>query len=365
MKILILLLFLITIQCATEKDYYKILNVSKTASSGEIKKAYKKLSLEYHPDKNKDPKANEIFMNVAEAYEVLSDPEKRSTYDKFGIEGLKKGDRADFTNPFDMFFQWSAGFGGSGNRNAKRKAPSTVLPLIVSLETVYQGKSVNIEFNKQVICYKCDGSGAKDADDVVTCTKCNGRGVVVQMRELGGGFIFQQVQTNCDQCNGKGKVSKSVCSFCKGKRVVSGNNELTVDIDKGVPEGHRIVLEEESEQSPDFVPGDLELIVTTSLHPVYKRDGNNLYAQVVLTLIEAMTGFKREMVHLDGSKFVLSGGNSKGKWKVVQPGQVETVPGKGMPIHEKYGSFGDLFVEYQVVLPESVDLICAGHKADL
>ena len=203
-----------------------------------------------------------------------------------------------------------------------------------------------------------------------TCNKCNGRGIVVEMRQLGGGFIFQQVQTACSQCEGRGKNFRSVCPFCRGKRIVQGNNELTIAVPEGSPEGYRLVMEEESDQSPDFVPGDLELILRTSLHPVYRRDGDNLYANVVLTLQEAMLGFTKEMLHLDGTKFVLCGGNCETSateanswtpetWRVVQPGQVEVLRGKGMPKYQQSNAHGDLFIEYQVVLPSTLTYLCS------
>jgi len=206
------------------KNYYQILGVSRDATSKEIGKAYRELSLKYHPDKNKgDPTAQEKFVEISQAYEVLSDDEKRRIYDQYGEEGLQQGGGNSFRNPFDIFANFGFGGGGGGGGHShreQRKGPSVEIPLEVTLADLYNGRTISVAHKKQILCPKCRGSGAKNADDVQTCPVCGGSGTRVFTQQLGPGFITQ-TQKTCDKCGGKGKIVKSTCPF-SGKQSVCG-----------------------------------------------------------------------------------------------------------------------------------------------
>ncbi|CAG8731123.1 5540_t:CDS:2, partial [Cetraspora pellucida] len=212
-------------------DYYQLLDVHRSASQREIKKKYKQLSKKYHPDKNPgDKEAEQKFVQLAEAYEVLSDETKRSIYDKYGEEGLKQhgSGGTNFHNPFDIFAKF---FGGSGHfgdsSQTERQGPTIVMDIEVDLKELYLGTQVEVDISKQVICSHCRGSGAKSEDDVITCDACSGRGVKVVKQMLGPG-IFQQFHSTCDSCGGKGKIVKSKCPICSGRKVLRANEQLTV-----------------------------------------------------------------------------------------------------------------------------------------
>ncbi|KAJ3273357.1 DnaJ- protein scj1 [Terramyces sp. JEL0728] len=322
-------------------NYYKILGVSKSASKKEIKKNYRDKSKLYHPDKNKDPAANEKFVELAEAYEVLSDDEKRRIYDQYGKEGLKNGGQ-QFHNPFDIFSQFG---GGHRFNRQEKKGHSISIELSVTLEELYLGKSVDIEINKQIICPICRGSGAKSDEHVKTCTKCNGQGFVIQRQQIAPGF-YQQVQSQCSACGGRGKKITHKCPACGGHKVKRGSTQLTIAIERGMADGATIEFEGESDESPDYSSGDLKVTLVQEPHKYFTRKESNLYLVHLLTLKEALLGFSTKIKHLDETEFELK------RAAITQDGFVDTIKGKGMP--DKWGAFGDLFVEYQVVLPQKL-----------
>ncbi|KAI8072592.1 hypothetical protein BC940DRAFT_269261 [Gongronella butleri] len=337
------------------KDYYKILDVPRDAPKSQIKKHYKKLSRVYHPDKNPDNKeAEEKFMEISDAYSVLVDDEKRGIYDRYGEEGLKQhnggGGGSPFHNPFDMFshFFGGGGFGGHGGHQEKR-GPDEQVRLEVTLEDLYNGKEVHMDLNKQVICDHCHGSGARKAEDIVTCGDCQGQGVKVQRIQIAPGMI-QQFQQTCDRCGGKGKVIKHTCPVCNGKKVRRGNEQYTITIERGMADGQSIVLEEEANEFPDTIPGNLHFLLSTIPHLTYERQGNNLYTKQTINLVEALTGFTKELTALDGTTKILLK-----RTEITPYGYVQTIKGAGMPIQNQHGQFGDLYVEYLVLFPDHVD----------
>ncbi|KAF9918951.1 DnaJ- protein scj1 [Lobosporangium transversale] len=357
MKVLVLLsilLGLFTALVAAGADYYKVLGLTRSATPKEIKKQYKALSKKYHPDKNPGNKeAEEKFVEVAAAYEVLSDNEKKSIYDRYGEEGLKQhqanggGGHGGFHDPFDIFAQF---FGGGSRHHhhgeQERRGPEMRLELEVTLEELYSGNSIEIEVSKQVICPHCDGSGAKSSDSVVTCTGCQGQGVKVVKRMLAPG-MFQQFHQTCDQCGGKGKMIKEHCPVCHGNKVQRGSEQLTIVVEPGLPDGATIVFDREGDEAPEIVPGDIVFEVRTRPHPVFERRQHSLYTYVTITLEQALLGFDLEIKHLDGKPIRLTRGES-----VTPFGFVQTLKGQGMPIQGSRGDFGDLFVEYKVEFPE-------------
>lgn len=356
------------------QDLYRILGVDKSASDKELKKAYRTLSKKYHPDKATGNE--EKFLEVSEAYEALSDPTSRKIYDQHGHDGLnnhKRGGGAQHHDPFDIFGKFFGGGGhfAGGGGSGVRRGPDLEVRLNVPLRDFYNGKDTDFNIEKQLICETCEGSGSADGQ-VETCTKCGGRGAIIQKHMLAPG-IFQQVQMQCDQCGGQGKSIKNKCKVCGGSKVVRGPISLTASIEKGMPKGHRITFESEADEHPDHVAGNLYVYVMEAepvLHEdvaqrtdgaFFRRKGDDLYWKEVLSLREAWMGdWTRNLTHLDGHVVQLS----RKRGETVQPGLVESIRGEGMPIyHEGHvhehnhddDEFGKLYVEYSVVLPDQMD----------
>ncbi|ORY03013.1 heat shock protein DnaJ family protein [Basidiobolus meristosporus CBS 931.73] len=333
-------------------DYYAVLGISRDATLHQVKKAYRKLSKQYHPDKNPgDKEASKKFMELNEAYEALSDDEKRRIYDRYGEEGLKQEQQGGGHNPFDFFSQF---FGGGGSRSnngdffhtPERRGPSINMDLEVDLKDLYLGVDLEVDIAKQVICHHCHGSGAKDPSDVQVCSTCNGRGIRTIRQQFGP--AIQIMQTECDVCQGKGKVIKTQCPHCHGNKVERGYEQLTVIVQKGTADNHRIVYEKEGDQHPDITPGDIIFTIRTNPHERFTRQGHNLYARENITLVEALTGFEKTMEHLDGTPIILR------RDGVTPSGFVQTLADQGMP-HPNYSKEkGDLFVEYTVQFPTSL-----------
>ncbi|KAF9159025.1 DnaJ- protein scj1 [Actinomortierella ambigua] len=356
-----LLVLLALILCATllplvalaGVDYYRVLEVSRSASVREIRKKYKQLSKKYHPDKNPgDKEAETKFVQVAEAYEVLSDDKQRSIYDRYGEEGLKQHQQrgghggGGFHDPFDIFSQFFGGGGGGGRQ--ERRGPEMNIELEVTLEELYLGKSIEIEVAKQILCPHCHGSGARSSDDIVTCDVCDGQGVRVVKHQIMPGFV-QQFHQPCDRCGGKGQLIRHKCDVCHGTKLQRGTEQLTIVVEQGMADGTKIVLDGEGDQSPDILPGDINVELRTRPHSTFERRGDHLYTYVTIGLQEALLGFERELVHLDKARVPLSRKNKITPW-----GLVETIKGKGMPLAGSHGSaHGDMFVEYRIEFPTS------------
>ncbi|EKX52149.1 hypothetical protein GUITHDRAFT_157105 [Guillardia theta CCMP2712] len=342
----LLLLCCMSMQAAAEKDLYKILNVPRNADEKAIKAAYRKLSLKYHPDKNKDPDAKERFSEVAAAYEVLSDSEKRRIYDQQGEEGLKRHEQGggQAHNPFDIFAQM---FGHRSAGSEEQRGPDINMEMEVSLKDLYLGKQTDILLKKQIICRQCGGSGARSPEDVKRCSACGGSGVRVVRQQIAPGFV-QQMQTTCEECGGKGKKVAHKCPKCKGRKVQSGSETITVDIERGAPDGHEIVYEQQADENPDMKSGDIKFKLRQLPHPLFRRDGKNLKMKMRLSLREALLGFERKVSHLDGHVVTVSDSGT------TQHGRVRTVRGEGMPEHNFPSSKGDLLVEFEVEMPTKV-----------
>eukprot|EP00162_Nutomonas_longa_P011572 comp20621_c0_seq1/m.42034 comp20621_c0_seq1/g.42034 ORF comp20621_c0_seq1/g.42034 comp20621_c0_seq1/m.42034 type:complete len:360 (-) comp20621_c0_seq1:42-1121(-) len=339
------LLVLVAALCVVlgERDFYAILGVNRDADDREIKKAYKKLSLKYHPDKNPGEDAKAKFVEVAEAYEVLSDSGKRQIYDQFGEEGLKKnqgqGGGGGFNDIFSAFFG-----GGGGGHQGPKKAPDLVIKLPVTLKDLYLGRDMEVSIKKQILCPKCRGSGAEKASDVETCSVCKGSGVVIQQRSLGPGFV-QQIQTQCNACGGRGKIVKSKCPICKGTKVGVGHKDVDITIEKGMPDGFEILAAHAADEIPGEQSGDVRFKVITQPHKHFTRQGDNLLYDASISLVEALTGFSMTITHLDGHPVVIDSKN------VVKPGEIMRIKGEGMPVHNVPSNKGDLLVQFTVRFP--------------
>ena len=324
-----------------EDDFYAILEISPEADEPAIKRAYRKMSLRFHPDKSGGNQQK--FTKIARAYEVLMDPAKRRAYDLNGEEGVEsvehpKGD------PFGGIFGQMFGF-ESASAGPKRMA-AIELELPVTLEDIYNGRIVTASGYRQGICKKCRGTGAHTKKDIKICPKCEGRGVIVRMMQIHPG-MYQQIQQGCNSCGGKGKIIGKKCAFCAGTRISDTRVSYRVTIEKGAAEGTKIAFPHATDETPEAVSGDVVFRLATRKHDRFARVGDDLHTTVTLSLKEALLGFKRTLKQLDGRLIVL-----KRTDVVTPPGHKERTMGEGMP--KGVGEFGDLIVTYQVEFPKEL-----------
>jgi len=348
MRVCVLFWLSLLISFASTRDYYEVLELKRDATDAELKKAYRKLSKLYHPDKNPDPAAQTIFVEVAEAYEVLIDPNKRATYDRYGEEGVKKQQQqGGQTNPFDLFSQF--GFGGFNRRQSEgeERGTDTTMDLRVTLEDLYKGREYEVAVRNQVLCPKCRGSGAEKEEDVQTCPVCGGSGIKITTQRLGPGFV-QQMQSTCDKCGGKGKTVKSTCPKCKGQKVVSGEKILDVVVEQGMADGQTITFENAGDEHPDHLPGHINFRIVTLPHPYFERTGNDLHYTHHISLLDALVGFQGGVKHLDGHQVPIQTAG------VTKPGEIRRIAGEGMPLHNYASQKGDLYVKFIVDFPPTL-----------
>jgi DnaJ family protein A protein 2 len=338
------------------KDYYKILGLEKNCSSDDIRKAYKKLARQYHPDlnPNQTKESEEKFKEISEAYEVLKDAEKREIYDQYGEEGLKggagMGGMGGFADIFDLF---GGGLGGMRSRQPRGpvKAESVKHAIPVTLEELYNGTVKKIRVTRTRICKACEGVGATKKDAVKTCSECDGHGMVTEVRQMGPGFV-SQVRRPCSQCGGEGKSidSKYLCKTCGGKKVVSEQKVLEVHIDKGMRNNQKIVFENEADERPGVIAGDIIFVLQEKPHPLFKRDETNLTYEKKINLTEALTGVEFIIEHLDKRKLLI-----KSKLgEVIRPGQIKQISNEGMPTYKNPFEKGKLFIKFDVEFPKRI-----------
>ncbi|XP_060523614.1 dnaJ homolog subfamily A member 1 [Cylas formicarius] len=334
-----------------ETKFYDILGVKPGCSQEDLKKAYRKLALKYHPDKN--PNEGEKFKQISQAYEVLSDPEKKAIYDKGGEQALKEGGLGrDFSSPmdiFDMFFGGS-GFGGGRSRRRERKGKDVVHQLTVSLEELYKGALRKLALQKNVVCDKCEGRGGKKGA-VEKCPTCGGTGMQVQVQQLAPGML-QHIQTVCSDCRGQGdRINpKDRCKQCQGKKVIRDRKILEVHIDKGMVDGQKIVFNGEGDQEPELEPGDIIIVLDEKEHPVYKRNGSDLILRLDIQLVEALCGFQKVIRTLDDRDLVIT----QLPGEVVKHGDVKCIQNEGMPRYKNPFEKGRLIVQFWVQFPKAI-----------
>ncbi|KAI3915023.1 hypothetical protein MKX01_039525 [Papaver californicum] len=337
--------------------YYEVLGVPKNASPEEVKKAYKKAAIKNHPDKGGDP---EKFKEVAQAYEVLNDPEKRQIYDQYGEDALKGEGMGGFGgggghDPFDIFssfFSGGGGMGGGTRGKRQRKGEDVVHLLKVSLEDLYSGTSRKLSLSRNVICSKCTGKGTKSGASM-SCSGCKGSGMKVSMRQIGPGMV-QQMQHPCNECKGAGETisKKDRCPQCKGEKVVQEKKILEVHVEKGMQNGHKIKFPGEADQAPDTVSGDIVFVVTQKDHPKFKRNGDDLFVEHTLSLTEALCGFQFALTHLDGRQLLIKSNPGE----VVKPNSFKSVDDEGMPMYERAFMKGKLYIQFTVEFPGSLTM---------
>ncbi|KAG6588253.1 DnaJ protein-like protein, partial [Cucurbita argyrosperma subsp. sororia] len=332
--------------------YYEILGVSKNASQDDLKKAYKKAAIKNHPDKGGDP---EKFKELAQAYEVLSNPEKREIYDQYGEDALKEGmGGGGGHDPFDIFQSFFGGspFGGGGSSRGRRqrRGEDVVKPLKVSLEDLYLGTTKKLSLSRNVLCSKCKGKGSKSGDSM-NCSGCQGTGMKVTIRHLGPSMI-QQMQQPCNECKGTGETisDKDRCPQCKGEKVVQEKKVLEVIVEKGMQNGQKIKFPGEADEAPDSVTGDVVFVIQQKDHPRFKRKGDDLFVEHTLSLIEALCGFQFALTHLDGRQLLIK----TNPGEVVKPDSFKAINDEGMPVYQRPFMKGKLYIHFSVDFPESL-----------
>ncbi|XP_069564742.1 dnaJ homolog subfamily A member 4 [Brachyistius frenatus] len=326
-----------------ETGFYDLLGVSPKTSPEEIKKAYRKLALKYHPDKN--PSEGEKFKLISQAYEVLSDPKKRDLYDQGGEQAIKEGGMSGGGSPMDIFNMF---FGGGGQMQRERKGKNVVHQLSVTLDEMYNGATRKLGLQKNVICEKCDGYGGKKGA-LEKCSNCKGRGVQIKVQQIGPGMI-QQIQSMCTDCQGQGEKfnSKDRCKNCNGRKVERKKKILEVHIDKGMKDGQKIIFNGEGDQEPGLEAGDVIVVLDQKAHAVFKRQDENLIMKMNIKLVEALCGFRKTVETLDNRTLVIS--SLQGE--VVKHNAVKCVQNEGMPIYRDPYEKGQLNIHFQVEFPE-------------
>lgn len=330
----------------SKRDYYEVLGVAKDASERDIKKAYKRLAMKYHPDRTAGDKAKEEkFKEIQEAHEILTDENKRAAYDRYGHAGVDPNrgaagaGAADFGDIFgDVFGDIFGGGRGGGGRQRARQGADLRYNLELTLEEAVRGKNVEIKVPTLVGCTTCDGSGAKKGSSPKTCPTCHGNGQV-QMRQ---GFFA--VQQTCPTCSGKGTIISDPCRSCHGQGRVEKTKTLSVKVPAGVDTGDRIRLSGEGEAGENGAPsGDLYVQVHVREHEIFVRDGNNLYCEVPLSFTKAALGGEIEVPTLDGQV----------KLKIpteTQSGKMFRLRGKGVK-SVRSGAVGDLMCKVAIETP--------------
>ena len=333
-----------------KRDYYEVLGVGKDASADQIKSAYRKKAVKYHPDKNKGDKAAEDkFKEASEAYHVLSNSERKQNYDNFGHAAFENGGGGrsgfgnfDFSSHFSDIFEdfFGEGFGGGRrSRRSNNRGSDLRYDLTISLEEAYTGKKQDIKFSTSEKCNTCSGSGSKPGHDVGSCSMCGGNG---QVRSSQGFFTVQQT---CPQCAGSGEEITNPCNSCNGQGKKQASKRLSVTIPKGVDDGTRIRLSGKGEAgSRGASNGDLYLFINVDRHDLFKRSDVNLFFEFPISIADAALGTTIEIPTIDGGK---------AKIKIpdgTQNGKQFRLKGKGMPFMRR-GDYGDLYVQVKTEVP--------------
>jgi DnaJ family protein A protein 2 len=333
-----------------DTEFYEMLGVAPTADEAEIKRAYRKLALKYHPDKNPgDNEAAEKFKNLGAAYEVLSDPEKRKKYDQYGKKGLEEGGDGGFHDASDIFSMF---FGGGPRQRGEPKPKDIVHELAVGLEEMYTGKTKKIAVTRDRLCSACSGQGVKEGSQKSACRDCRGQGVQIRMQQLFPGMM-QQVQVRCQTCRGEGMSVKpsDVCQACNGQCLLKERKILEIRIDPGAKKGDHQRFTGEGDQHPSMkLAGDVLILFMQKPHDLFRRVGSHLLVNHTISLQEALCGFELPIEHLDGRMLVIK----IPPGQVIDPNFAWVVSREGMPLPNTGGSErGNLTIHFEVDFPTS------------
>ena len=346
---MLLAVLLLGVRGEDDVDHYETLGLGQErdeAAERDIKAAWRKLSKQYHPDLAGET-SREYYQRIQRAYEVLGDRKKRKIYDIRGEDGVKQMERPDqgqgAMDPFLQMFGFGGGGGGGGNNKVNR-GQNVHMVMMVTLEDLYNGAAHTVKLSKQKICKKCRGTGAATKADYVVCNECRGSGQTIERVQLFPGFE-QQVQGVCKKCSGKGKMVGKKCDTCNGKKVLRGEHTLGVDIEQGTPDNFELVYEMEGDQNPEEIPGDVVFVISSKAHDTFTRTGSDLTMKLTLSLSEALLGFVKTIVHMDGHDLEVHEDDP------VQYGQVKRVKGEGMPVHHVPSEKGDLLITYEIEMP--------------
>ncbi len=353
----------------SKRDFYDVLGITKSASAEEIKKAYRKMAIKFHPDKNPgDKQAEDNFKEAAEAYEILSNADKKQRYDHYGHAGVGSasggggGYSGGGMNMEDIFSQFGDIFGGGGgsspfdsffsgggqqSRGGRRVAKGSNLRIKVklTLEEIANGSEKKIKVNKQINCKTCDGTGAKDKSSVSTCSTCGGSGAVRRVTNT----ILGQMQTSatCPNCNGSGQQITAKCTSCHGDGTIRGEETITINIPAGVSDGMQLSMSGKGNAAPNGgIPGDLIILIEETPHESLKREGNNIVYDLHVSIIDAALGYSAEVPTIDG----------KAKIKIepgTQSGKLLRLKGKGIPEVNSYQR-GDEIIHVNIWTPKAL-----------
>jgi len=351
----------------TKRDYYEVLGVSRNASQEEIKRAFRELALKYHPDRNPHNRkeAEEKFKEISEAYEVLSDPQKRKLYDTYGHAGLsgafKEGGFTwkDFTHFDDLrdifggfnFEEFLKGFGifddffdfgstTSSKTYTRDRGRDLIYQLDIEFEEALNGTEKTLSITKNTICSSCEGKGYQSLKDTSICPECKGRGT----RSIGAGFMF--ISTTCSRCSGTGRIITNPCRECRGRGFVKKTKKLRVKVPSGIEAGTKLRINGEGEEVPGGRNGDLYIVINVKEHPYFKRKGNDIYSTVHIPLTKAVLGGEITVKTV--------GGNVKMKIPPgTQSGKIFRLKGRGIPKRSGWGN-GDQYVEVIVDIPTNL-----------
>lgn len=338
-----------------KRDYYEVLGVDKNASEKEIKTAFRKISVEHHPDKH--PNANEdekkkhedLFKEAAEAYEVLSDKDKKQKYDRYGHGGMSMEDI-----DLDEFFHRHSGFGyspfsfGQMHRQRKNRGEDIRIKLVLTLEELYNGTKKQLEVNSPVRCDSCLGSGLEPDGEKIVCEFCKGKGVIIQQQQMGYQTVIQQM--GCPHCNQTGEIIKNPCNKCNGSGIMKGTKKIDITIKPGIQDGMVLRMVGEGGECADFsgINGDLHIIIKEKEHNKFIRNNQDLIIKEYINIIDSLLGVDKEIELIDGTKV---------KFKIPERTEDERVfrlGGKGMPIYNSDGIYGDLHVIVKHKLPNKI-----------
>ena len=347
-----------------KRDYYEVLGVDKNASEEDIKKAYRKIAIKYHPDRNPGSKeAEEKFKEAAEAYDVLHDPQKRQQYDQFGFDGPMggfggfNGGGFSMDDIFSMFgdvfggrggFSGFSGFGGGGRQPAQHRGSDLRLKVRLSLQEVATGVTKKFKVRKDVTCSHCHGTGAEDGSGTETCPTCHGSGVVTRTTQ--SLFGMMQTQSVCPTCQGEGKIIKNKCHECHGTGIVKGDEVVEIKIPAGVAEGMVVNVPGKGNAAiHNGIPGNIQVFIEEEPNSTFVRDGSNLIYNLLLDFPTAALGGTAEIPTVDGSKV---------KIKIepgTQPGKTLRLRDKGLREVQGYGrDTGDLIVNISIYVPKEL-----------